>query len=136
VKVRDKEIPFNRMATRWLGVWLDSQLTLKEHHATRLKSGRNAMNRLKRLTGQMGLSPANCRSVMSACVQSVAMFGVEFWWKGGNVCGTTGCAEELQLLVNREVRATMGAFRTTNLGPLLMESGLRPATNQLENCQR
>jgi len=136
VKVGDKEIPFNRAATRWLGVWLDSQLTLKEHHATRLKSGRNAMNRLKRLTGQMGLSPANCRRVMSACVQSVAMFGAELWWKGGNVRGTTGRAEELQLLVNREARATTGAFRTTNLGALSMESGLRPATNQLENRQR
>jgi len=94
------------------------------------------MNRLKRLTGQMGLSPANCRRVMSACVQSVAMFGAELWCKGGNVRGTTGRAEELQLLVNREARATTGAFRTTNLGELSMESGLRPATNQLENRQR
>ena len=117
-------------------MWLDLQLTLKEHHTTRLKSGRNAMNQLKRLIGQMGLSPANCRRVMSACVQSVAMFGAELWWKRGNVHRTTGCVEELQLLVNWEVRTTTGAFRTTNLGALSMESGLRPATNQLENRQR
>jgi len=43
------------------------------------------MNRLKRLPGELELSPANCRRVMSACVQSVAMFGAELWWKGGNV---------------------------------------------------
>jgi len=135
VKVGDKEIPFNRAATQWLGLWLDSQLTLKEHHATRLKSGRNAMKRLKQLTEQMELSLANCRRVMSACVQSVAMFRAELWWKGGNICGTTGRAEELQLLVNRETRVTTGAFRMTNLGVLSMESGLRPATNQLENRQ-
>jgi len=136
VKVGDSEVPFNKEATRWLGVWLDSQLTLKEHHATRLKSGRNAMTRLRRLTGKMGLSPINCRRVMMACVQSVAMFGAELWWKGGNVRGTTGRAEELQLLVNQQARATTGAFRTTNLGALSMESGLRPASNQLENRQR
>ena len=136
VRVGDKEVSFNRAATRWLGVWLDSQLTLKEHHATRFKSGQNAMNRLKWLTGQMGLSPVNCRRVMSACVQSVAMFGAELWWKEGNIRGMTGRAEELQLLTNREARATTGAFRMTNLGALLMESGLRPATNQLENRQR
>jgi ribonuclease HI len=136
VKVGDEEIPFNKEATRWLGVWLDSQLTLREHHATRLKSGRNAMNRLRRLTGQMGLSPVNCRRIMTACVQSVAMFGAELWWKGGNVRGTTGRAEELQLLVNQQARAITGAFRTTNLGALSMESGLRPAANQLENRQR
>jgi len=136
VRVGDKEVSFNRAATRWLGVWLDSQLTLKEHHATRLKSGQNTMNRLKRLMGQMGLSPINYRRVMSACVQSVTMFGAELWRKGGNIRGMTGHAEELQHLTNREARATTGAFRTTNLGALLMESGLRPATNQLENRQR
>jgi len=135
MKMGDKEIPFNKEATRWLGVWLDSQLTLKEHHTTRLKSGRNAMTRLRRLTGKMGLSPTNCRRIMTACVQSVAMFGAELWWKGGNVRGTTGRAEELQWLVNQQARATTGAFRTTNLGALSMESGLRPASNQLENRQ-
>jgi hypothetical protein len=54
---------------------LDSQLTLKEHHAIRLKEGRKAMGRLRWLTGQIGLSPVNCRKVMTACAQSVAMFG-------------------------------------------------------------
>jgi len=39
------------------------------------------MARPLRLTGQMGLSPANCREVMTACIQSVAMFGWELWWK-------------------------------------------------------
>jgi len=45
-------------------------------------------------------------------------------------------ANGLQLLVNRQARATTGTFQTTNLGALSMESGLRPATNQLENRQR
>jgi len=94
------------------------------------------MTRLRRLSGKMGLSPTNCRWIMIVYVQSIAMFGAELWWKGGNVRGTTGRAEELQLLVNQQARATMGAFQTTNLGALSMESGLRPASNQLENRQR
>jgi len=136
VKVGDNEVPFNKEATRWLGVWLDSQLTLKEHHATRLKNGRNALTRLRRLTGQLGLSPANCRKVMTACIQSAAMFGAELWWKGEGARGTVGRANDLQLLINQQAWATTGAFRTTNLGALSMESGLRPAGNQLENRQR
>ena len=136
VKVGNTEVPFNKEVTWWLGVWLDSQLTLKEHHAARMKSGRNAMTRLRRLTEQMGLSPANCRRVMTACVQSVAMFGAELWWKGDNVRGTLGRAKELQVLVNQQAQATTGAFWTTNLGALSMDSRLRPATNQLENRQR
>jgi hypothetical protein len=70
IRVGTNDIPFNTDATRWLGVWLDSQLTLKEHHAIRLKEGRKALGRLCRLTGQMGLVPANCRKVMTHC---------EFW---------------------------------------------------------
>jgi len=84
VKVGGRNSPFNKEATRWLGVWLDSQLTLKEHnawHAIGLKKGRNAMNRPNRLTRQMGLSPVNCRKVMTSCAQSVAMSGSGLWWK-------------------------------------------------------
>jgi len=99
VAVGGRDIPLNKDATRWLGVWLDSQLTLKEHHATRMKNGRKAMTRLSRRTGQMGLSPANCRKVVTACVQSVAMFGAELWWKGDLAEGTIGRAKEVQLLV-------------------------------------
>jgi hypothetical protein len=129
-------IPFNTAATRWLGVWLDSQLTLKPHHAIRLKEGQKALGRLRRLTGQMGLAPVNCRKVMTACIQSVAMFGAELWWKGDKVQGTMERGNELQLLVNKQARAVTGCFGTTNLGALAMESGLRPATAQLENRQR
>ena len=38
VRVGDDKVPFNKKTTRWLGVWLDSQLMRKEYHATRLKS--------------------------------------------------------------------------------------------------
>jgi len=133
--VGDNEVPFNKEATRWLGVWLDSQLKLRNHHAVRMKEGSKAMTRLQRLTGQMGLSPVNCRKVMTACVQSTAMFGAELWWKGEQG-GTSGLAKELQVLVSQEARATTGCFCTTNQGALAMEAGLRPAAAQLENRQR
>ena len=136
VAVGPNEVPFNREATRWLGVWLDSQITLKGHHATRMKEGRKAMARLRRLTGQVGLSPANSQKVMTACVQSVTMFGSELWWKGDYVPGSVGRAAEMQILVNQEARATTGCFRTTNLGALSMESGLRAAATQVETRQR
>ena len=96
IRVGMINFPCNTEAIRWLGVWLDSQLRLKEHHTIRLKEGKNAMGRLCRLTGQMGLSPANCQMVMTACIQSVAMFGSELWWRGDSVQGTIGRAEELQ----------------------------------------
>lgn len=53
IMVGNQDVPLNKEATRWLGIWLDSHLTPNEHHATRLKKARNAMDRLRRLTGQM-----------------------------------------------------------------------------------
>jgi hypothetical protein len=136
IRVGTNDVTFNTAATRWLGVWLDSQLTLKGHHAIRLKEGKKALGRLRRLTGQMWLAPVNCQKVMTACIQSVAMFGSELWWKGDGVEGTIERAQELQVMVNKQARAVTGCFGTTNQGALAMESGLRPATAQLENRRR
>ena len=73
---------------------------------------------------------------MMACIQSSAIFEAGLRWKGEHAPGTTGRADELQLLANQEARATIGSFRTTNLGALSIESGLRAATTQLENRPR
>ena len=43
VSVGTSIVLFNKAATRWLGVSLDSQLMHKDHHATWLKAGRKAM---------------------------------------------------------------------------------------------
>jgi len=112
VKVGANTVLCNEEATCWLGVCrLDSQLTLKDRHAVRLKNRKNVKARLRRLAEQMGLSPANCREVMAACIQSVAMFRSELWWKGDQIRGT--CRK-----VNQEARATTDCFRTTSLGAL------------------
>jgi len=81
VKVGANTVPFDKQAARWLGVWLDSQLALKDHHANWLKNKKNAMARLRRPAGQMGLPPTNCEKAMTACIQSVAMFVPQSWWK-------------------------------------------------------
>jgi len=96
------EVTFNKETTRWLGVWLDSHLMLRDHQKVMLKKGRKAWVRLKRLMGQMELTAGNCCKVMTACLQSVAMYGSERWWKGEGNPGMAGGAAELQKLVNLE----------------------------------
>jgi len=56
IKVGNHQVAYNKEATRWLGVYLDSPLTLKEHHRTRMRKARQAEGRLRRLTGQFGLA--------------------------------------------------------------------------------
>jgi len=41
---------------------------------------------------------------MTACIQSVAMFGSELWWKGNQTQGTIGQENELQLQAKRCAR--------------------------------
>jgi hypothetical protein len=43
IRVGANDIAINTEATRWLRVWLDSQLTLKDHHGTKMKEGKKAM---------------------------------------------------------------------------------------------
>ena len=100
VRAGDNHVPNNRRRRGGSESGMDSQLTLKDHHAIRLKDGKRAMARLRRLAGQMVRSPANGRTVTTACIQSVAMFGSESWWKGDHVRGTISQVNELPLLFN------------------------------------
>ena len=99
-------------ATLWLGVYLDSSLTLKEHHRTRMRKARQAEDRLRRFTGQFGLTPEHCRRIQVACVQASALFGSELWWTNGR--GFKGQANDMQLMVNRQARSTIGCYKSTN----------------------
>ena len=46
IQVGGRLLYFNKRATRWLGVWLDSHLALREHHNVRMKKARVAQTRL------------------------------------------------------------------------------------------
>jgi len=102
--VGNHQVAYNKEATRWLGVYLDCSLTLKEHHRTRMRKARQAEGRLRRLTGQFGLTPEHCRRIQVACVQATALFGSELWWTNGR--GVKGQANDTQLMVNRQARST------------------------------
>jgi len=52
-------------------------MALKEHHSARMKKARTATQRIRRLTGQMGLCLE--RRALVACVQVSALYGAELW---------------------------------------------------------
>jgi hypothetical protein len=59
-----------------------------------------------------GIVPERVRAVQIACVQVVALYGSELWWDPRE----TGRRDDLQLLLNRQARSTLGALPTTLLG--------------------
>jgi len=56
VRVGNREVSYNKEATRWLGVWLDDMLTLNDHMNKTLAKARRAQNRVKSLMTKKGLS--------------------------------------------------------------------------------
>jgi Reverse transcriptase (RNA-dependent DNA polymerase) len=124
------QVEFSQEATRWLGIWLDSGLTLKAHYQTCLRKARTAEARLRSLCRTEGLAPGLVRRIQVAAVQAVALYGAELWWQGQK-----DRQAHIQLLINRQARATIGALRSTPVGPLLREAGLEPAESVLNARQ-
>lgn len=104
----DYHASINQEATRWLGVWLDAGLNLKDHYQTRFRKARKAEARVRSLCRGQGLAPALARRVQIAAVQAVALYGAELWWRGQKAR-----TEGIQLMVNRQARAITGTFKTT-----------------------
>jgi len=56
VRVGDHEVPYNKEATRWLGVWLDDMLTLNDRTKKTLAKTSKAQNRVRSSMTKKGLS--------------------------------------------------------------------------------
>ena len=132
IRVGDGFIPFNSQATCWLGVWMDTHLTLKEHHNRCMKNVRAAEARLRTLTKTYGVVPERVRAIQVACVQAVALYGSELWWDPNE----PGRRDDLQLLLNRQARSILDALPTTPRGALIRDSGLTPVPGILESSQQ
>jgi hypothetical protein len=111
---------------------MDAHLTFKEHHNRCMKKARAAEARLRSLTRTYGVVPACVRAVQIAWVQAVALYGSELLWdpKEGSR------RDDLQLLLNRQARSTLGALRTTPRGALMQGSGLTPVAVALDARQQ
>ena len=63
VLVGGERIKLNKDATRWLGIWLDSQLKFTAHINERLTKAKTAKIQVKRLSGTYGLAPGLVRQI-------------------------------------------------------------------------
>jgi len=122
VRVGDREVLYNKEATRWLGVWLDDMLTLNDHTKKTLAKAGRAQYRVRSLMTKKGLSSEGCKRIQVAVVQAVVLYGSEQWWHVQE-----NRAQEVQKLLNEQGRRITRCFRTTPQGALMNDAGLRPA---------
>jgi len=131
IRVRNYEVQYNKEATRWLGVWLDSMLTLNDHTKKIFAKARRTQNRVRSLMTTKELNPEGCQQILIAAVQAVALYRAELWWKGQK-----NTAQELQKILNEQGRRVTGYFRTTPQGAVINDARLRPANAILNNRVR
>ena len=130
IRVEDQIVRFAPEATRWLGIWLDSELRLVENRRRRIAKARQAEAGLRRIILKYGAPPASCRNLRTALVQGTILYAAELTWNGKK-----GVEKEYQDAINRMGRATTGAFRSMPLGIVAAESGLTPARALLNHRQ-
>ena len=130
IKVGDLKVRFAPEVTRWLGIWLDSELRLVENRHHRIAKARQAEARLRRIVSKYGVPPTSTRNLQMAVVQGTMLYGAELTWNGKK-----GVAREYQDAISRMGRATLGAFQSTPLGIVAAESGLAPAGALLNHRQ-
>src|SRR5690606_6017586 len=131
IRLPNRTMVVPKACLRWLGVWLDSKLSFKEHVKTKVAAAQQSLALIRQLANtEKGLSAAGIRQLYQTCVVSVVDYGSEVWWKG-----QTHLANKLQLLQNSATRSILGAFRTSPTTVLDAEAGLLPANLHLNYNQ-
>ena len=96
VNVANGFIWFDKLATLWLGVWIEAHLTFQMHHNQCLGKAWAAEARLRTLTMIYRVRSESIRAVQVPFVQPVGRSGSELWCDPKEV----GRRDDLQLTLN------------------------------------
>jgi ribonuclease HI len=119
---------------RWLGFFLDNKLSYKKHVQTKVAMAQQVFQRLQRLGNtQRGLSTQAIRQLYTACISSIADYGVQLWWgKQKN-----SLLREYQQLQNSALRQILGAFKGSPIKAMEIEAAILPINLRAEKlCQQ
>ena len=130
IRVGGQVVHFAPEATKWLSIWLDSALTLRENRRRRIGRTRQAEARIGRIVNQYGVPPASARNLQMSLVQGTMLYAAELTWSGQK-----DVEGGYQRAINRMARSTLGVFRSAPQGILAAESGLAPARALLDHRQ-
>ena len=127
VHVGDHRIGYNRGATRWLGVWIDSRLNFRENTERASARARKAEARLSSFMRRNGVPPLSARHLQEAIVGSTLMYGSEITWRGQRHMSSS-----IQRSINRMTRSALGTLKSTPVSFLQASGGSMPAEARLQ----
>ena len=127
VHVGGRRVSYNRGATRWLGIWIDSRLNFKENTERATARARKAESRLSSFMRRNGVPPLSARHLQEAIVGSTLMYGSEVTWRGQRFM-----TDSIQKAINRMTRASLGVLKSTPVAFLQSMGGSMPAEARLQ----
>src|SRR5436190_12061108 len=117
---------------KWLGIWLDSKLTFKQHVEKKTTQALKLLNQIERLSNtERGLSFQAMRQLYIACISSVADYGVPVWWNNQK-----NMLEKFQKLQNIALRKMLGAFKTSPINAMELEASIPPSRVRFERIYK
>lgn len=122
-------------AVKYLGVWLDKELTFEEHRKQAIAKVNGTLDALKRIAGSTwGTSLEGLRRVYQATVIPQLLFASSVWYnyKDPALRGKASIVRQLTKVQKRAAIIISGAFRNTAAEALDIELFLLPMQQQLE----
>src|SRR5215472_451122 len=131
VKLGEKEIKAQE-SLKWLGIYLDSRLTFKEHVTMKTTEATRVFHQIERLSNtERGLSFQAMRQLYIACICSVADYGVPIWW-----AGQQNLLDRYQKLQNQALLKILGAFKHSPIRAMEIEASLPPPATRFNKICR
>ncbi|KAF4336512.1 endonuclease reverse transcriptase, partial [Fusarium beomiforme] len=131
-------------AMRWLGIWLDSNLSFRVHAEKWTAKSQAVAYHLRGLTNTIhGPLPSAVRSAVRACVEPVLLYGTEVWYPGATrprwdqpskdrPSSIQHLLQRMNKAIVQSMRAILPVWKTTPTAILHRESGIPPITQLLE----
>ena len=108
---------------RWLGFWLEDNLSTVTHFTRRLALASAAFASVKAISHYgKGLNPRACRHIAQAFIRPILLYGANL------LAPTKGCLLKMGYLWRRVARWVTNCFYSTNSAALLAEAAMQPLT--------
>jgi ribonuclease HI len=131
VKLGNNEI-IAQEVLKWLGIYIDSKLTFKDHVAKKITIATRIFHQIERLSNtERGLSFQAMRQLYIACCCSIADYGVPIWW-----AGQKNLLDRYQKLQNQALLKILGAFKGSPIRAMEIEASLPPPETRLNKICR
>lgn len=108
---------------KYLGIWLDSELSYKEHLKQAVMKGERVATALSRLTPNISALGSRKRTILFGAVQSVLLYGAPVWVRAMDVAKNREGYKRLQ---RKMLLRVASAYRTTSSEALCTITGALP----------